>query len=308
MKIDDIVIVMSRKRYMMDMGAGNLARRFKCNREDIYKAKAIIRGQKIVEAKRAPKILLLDIETAPLKAFVWRLWKQDIYIDQIISEWFMISWAAKWLYSDKIMGEVLTPEEIKREDDKSIVTSLWYLLDEADIVIAHNGDSFDVPKLKTRFLFHELPPPSFYQTIDTKKVAYKEFGFSSNKLDFIARFLGIGEKMDTNMDLWVKCLEGDGESLWYMLHYNKHDVEILEQVYLKLRPYIKNHPNYNLYIDSEERVCPTCGGTHLTHVGYYYYTPTGKYKDFRCEDCGALARERKTVLENKKNILVSNGR
>jgi hypothetical protein len=308
MSLEQIVERMRNHPWYLDSGAGKLARRWKCNREDIYKAKAIVRGNKIIEEKKVPKILLLDIETAPLRAHVWRLWKQDIYIDQIISEWFMISWSAKWLYDDKIMSDVLTPEEILKEKDKRIVTSIWYLLNQADIVITHNGVRFDIPKIQTRFLYHGLPPASFYQQIDTFQVAKKEFGFSSNKMDFIARFLGLDVKIKTDFTLWVECLEGDQEALDYMVKYNEHDVEILEEVYLKLRPYIKNHPNYNLYIDSETPVCPHCGGSHLSHVGYYYYTPTGKYKDYRCDDCGALSRERKTILQNRKNILISNGR
>jgi DNA polymerase III epsilon subunit-like protein len=185
---------------------------------------------------------------------------------------------------------------------------MWHLLDQADIVIAHNGDNFDMPNLNTRFLFHGFPPPSYYKTIDTFKVAKAQFGFTHNNLDGIAKFLGIPGKSKTDFQLWKACMFGDEEALAYMLEYNKQDVIVEEAVYLKLRPYIRNHPNYNLYIDSENPVCPTCGGTHLTHVGYYYYTPTGKYKDYRCDTCGALSRERKSVLENKKTILVSNGR
>jgi hypothetical protein len=176
------------------------------------------------------------------------------------------------------------------------------------VIIAHNGKSFDVPRIKARFLVHGLPPTTYYQQIDTKEVAAKEFGFSSNKLDALAKVFGIECKLDTDFSLWSSCMEGNEDSLKYMEDYNRHDVVILEEVYLNMSPYIKSHPNYNLFIDSEEPVCPHCGGKDLVFVGYYYFTQTGKYKNYRCQSCGALARERKSVLENRKKILISNGK
>ena len=109
-----------------------------------------------------PNILILDVETAPLRGFIWQLWKQNVNIDQIISEWFMLTWSAKWLHNPNIMSAKLTPEEALEENDKRIITELWNVLNDADIVIAHNGDQFDIPKIKTRFLLHGLPPTTFY--------------------------------------------------------------------------------------------------------------------------------------------------
>jgi len=220
----------------------------------------------------------------------------------------MLTWSAKWLFAEDTMSNRLTPREAVLEDDQRIVENLWRVLNEADIVIAHNGEKFDIPKIKARFLIHGLPPTTFYQQIDTKKVALKEFGFSSNKLEALARTFGIEGKDETDFNLWVACLQGNEEALKYMETYNRKDVEVLEAVYLVMRPYIKGHPNYNLYVDSETPVCPHCGGSHLAFAGYYYFTPTGKYKNFRCGDCGALSRERHSVYKNSKTILVSNGK
>ena len=303
------------KPYIKEMGANKIAAWLHVSAEEVREAKKILHKEefKIVpinktEAHSKPNILLLDIETAPVKAYVWRLWKQNINIDQIISDWFMLTWAAKWLLEEDIMSQRLYPEEVLREDDSRIVETLWHLLNKADIVIAHNGKQFDIPKIKSRFLVHGFPPTTFYQQIDTKEVAAREFGFSSNKLDALARTFGLDRKIDTDFDLWVNCLKGDPEALLYMEKYNRNDVTVLEEIYLILRPYIKNHPNYNLFIDSEKPVCPTCGHEHLTFAGYYYFTPTGKYKNYRCDKCGALARDRKSVFGNSKTILVSNGK
>lgn len=306
------------KPYMLEMGANKLAFWLKTTPEIIREAKKIIRKEQlntiVPETKTltssVPRILILDIETAPIKAYVWRLWKENIFLDQIISDWFMLTWSAKWLLNNDVMSNRLTSSEALLEDDSRIVTNLWKVLNEADIVIAHNGEKFDIPRIKARFLVHGLPPTTFYQQIDTKKVAKREFGFSSNKLEALARTFGIDGKSDTDFNLWAACLDGNDQALKYMEEYNRHDVEILEEVYLIMRPYIKGHPNYNLFVDSDTPVCPHCGAdhTHLLFAGYYYFTPTGKYKNYRCDACGALSRERKSVYKNSKNILVSNGK
>src|SRR5690554_3159719 len=133
------------------MGFKKVAKQYKTSVEELKLAKKIyykLRDNADIEDnvnffKDFPKILIFDIETAPMKAFVWRRWKQNIYLDQTISEWFMISWAAKWLYDPHVMSGILTPEEIKKEDDTRIVRSIWQLIDEADIIIGHNCKKFD---------------------------------------------------------------------------------------------------------------------------------------------------------------------
>jgi hypothetical protein len=314
--IQKVIDKINKKPYILNMGCNKVASWLKVTPDAVREAKKILHKEGMMcetpwhklDPHSAPKILLLDIETAPLKAFVWRLWRQNVYFDQLISDWFMLSWSAKWLLEPEILSQRLSGKEARTEDDKRIVETLWHLLNQADIVIGHNCEQFDVPKIKARFLYHDLPPTTFYQQVDTKKVASREFGFSSNSLNSIARLFGIEQKIETDFTLWVHCLEGSEEHLKLMEEYNRHDVKILEEVYIKLRPYIKGHPNYNLFIDSESPVCPHCGGKDLKFIGYYYFTQTGKYRNYRCTSCGALARERKSVYSNSKSILVSNGR
>lgn len=242
---------------------------------------------------RLPKVLVFDIETSPLKAFVFQksVWKANITDDQVISEWFALCWSAKWLFDDEIMSDRLTGKEALNEDDKRITKSLWKLLDECDIAIAHNGDSFDIPNMNTRFILNNLMPTSPYQTIDTKLVAKKQFGFTHNSLDALSKLFGLGEKKQTDFDLWVKCVDGDEKALEYMQEYNKEDVRLLEEVYLKLRPWIKSHPNLGLFVESDGVVCPNCGSEDVNWTGKFYYTQTGKYETFRCS-CGAFGRSR----------------
>ncbi len=294
------------KPYAIKMGAGILARRNKCSKQDIYKAKEFIRHAAIVDKPKA-KILLLDIETAPVKAYVWRMWKENIRPDQVISDWFMLTWSAKWLGDEEVMSDRLTSDEAISENDERIIYSLWQLLNEAQIVIAHNGRRFDIPKIQSRFIFHGFPPTTPYKQIDTLEIAKRQFGFSSNKLDALASFFGFANKLETNFKLWKDCLEGDNNALIKMELYNRHDVVILENVYLKLRPYIHNHPNIALFED-KVGVCPYCGSNEINEIdSKYHFNSTTVNALFRCSSCGAVSRKAKNEYpkEFKNNLIRS---
>jgi hypothetical protein len=313
-EIDRVVGEFLNRRYLLDMGRNKLARYLKTEVENILIAKKIVKKTinygyiNPVNEPRLPKILIIDIETAPLRAYIWSRWKQNIYLDQTLSEWFMLTWSAKWLFSPDVMSDRLNAEEVFCENDGRIVTSLWHLLNEADILVAHNGDAFDVPKINSRLILNGLPPATPYQTIDTKKISAKQFGFSSNKLDALAGYFGFKVKLDTDFKLWSECMKGNEQSLAYMEEYNRHDVELLEEVYLKLRPWMNAHPNVALYVESDKPLCTHCGSDHLTYVANYY-TQTGKFETYRCE-CGALNRMRKSVVSKdvSKSLMISTAR
>lgn len=304
MTLDEIVLKMSEKRYLTNMGAGKLSRWFKCSKEDVKEAKRIVKYSEIKHTKK-PRLLFLDVETAPTKAWCFGLWDQNISIDAIASNWFILAWSAKYADTDGVMSQVLSKEEVLQEDDNRIVTTLWMLLNQVDVVCGHNIEKFDVPKIRTRFLINGLPPTKPFLFIDTLKIARKEFGFSSNKLDYIADILGVDRKMKTGMDLWVKCMSGDEESLKYMEEYNRKDVLISEEVYYKMRPFIKTHPNFNLWSESNDPVCPHCGSKNMIEETGGYYTQTAQYELHKCLDCGTISRGRKTVVPKEKTMFVS---
>ena len=253
-----------------------------------------------------PQILLLDIETLPMEVYVWGL-KYNDYIspDNIIKDWSLACWSAKWLFDPAIESHSVTPEEAINRNDDSIVVRIWELLDRADIVITQNGKKFDLPKLNARFLKAGLPPPMYYQVIDTKEVLQKTFGLSSNKLDYATQFLGIDGKDDMEFQDWINCLQGGKagqKALTKMRMYNEKDVLIMEELYVRIRPWIKGHPNLNLYSIGKTNVCPNCGDIHLIWSGTYK-TGAGLYRAFRCSRCGAIGRSTKKQFQVKGSLV-----
>ena len=235
---------------------------------------------------KEPRILLYDIETAPNLAYVWGKWEQDVIAFK--EEWYMITFSWKWLGEKDT--HVLSLPSFKRyskdkTDDKNLIVALWELFDEADIVIAHNGNSFDQKKTNARFIYHGLPPPSPYKQIDTKLIAKRYFNFNSNSLNDLGQYLKLGEKLKTGgFDLWLGCLSGDKKSWKTMCDYNKQDVILLEKVYLKLRGWDQQHPNVNL-ISGDKTNCPSCGSDHYKKRGLNY-TKVHTYQGYQCLDCG----------------------
>jgi DNA polymerase elongation subunit (family B) len=248
------------------------------------------------------KILVLDIETAPLKVWAWNVWNQNIAPVQIASDWFCLTWAAKWLFEDKVFSGSVTAKEVKREDDSRIMRSLWMMLNEADIVIAHNGEKFDIPRINTRFLVHGFEPPLPYQQIDTLKHIRRQFGFVHNKLDYVNQVLKLARKQEnTGMELWKRCMAGEQAALDEMLSYNIQDVRILEDTYLRIRPWIKPHPSISLFLlDEQQHRCPSCGSIDLTEQGKHYHTTANTYVLLRCGNCGANSRKRLSSLTIKQ--------
>jgi len=288
----------------------DIARKLGCSRRSVrrYAGKWSNRIQsKESKAESIAKILIMDIETSPILTYTWSLWPKYIHHDHIIKDWGMLSWAAKWLFSDTIMSQVVNPWEAKNHSEVTIIKEIWNLLDKADIVIAHNGAKFDVKKLNAKFLSYGFPPPMPYRVIDTKVVASRLFAFSSNSLDFLTKqLIGEGKTETGGFQLWVQCMEGKQNALNKMVEYNRNDVVILEELYVLLRPWINSHPNIGLYIDTTETTCTNCGNQRLSWGGYYY-TPAGRYRAFRCNSCGAVGRSRFSSLskEDRKKLVVS---
>lgn len=257
------------------------------------------------------KMLFFDIECTFSRGAIWQLHREIHSYKNIEKPWYILSWAAKWAHQKRIYSSGLPKfeKEWKKdpENDKFILQELRDMLHEADVAVAHNGKRFDVKKINTRFLIHDIPPPSPYKIIDTLTMARSNFSFPSNKMDDIAEYLGIKErkKQHSGLDMWWNCLAGQKKAWKNMVSYNRQDVRVLEEIYYKMREYTKTHPNAGNYIEdeSETPVCHLCGGNNLVKDGFAY-TNLGKYQRYRCKACGRWGRGRKNFNSpNKKSNL-----
>ena len=251
------------------------------------------------------RILLWDCETAPMLGYLWGLFKQNVGINQLEDHSYMLSWSAKWLGSDDVVGLSLANTKgyvAGSEDDSELIKPLKDLINSADIVVAHNQNGFDKKVFNTRLLVNGMTPPKPYKSVDTLQIAKKHFKFSSNKLDGIAMQLGLIQKIDTGgFKLWRGCTYGDEQSFKDMLEYNMQDVEVLEQVYLKLRAWDDRHPNVSHY--TKQKGCPVCGSIHLFEYGYHE-TGVSRYPAYQCDDCGHVSRSRKKLDRTSEVINV----
>lgn len=254
--------------------------------------------------KAGAKVLLLDVETSPLKSYTWGLWQQNVGLNQIDSEWFILSAAAKWLGSseDEVFYKDLRGV-VHQENDRVILDMLWKLLNEADVIITQNGKKFDSKKINARFIMNGYQPPSPYKHIDTLQIAKAVFGFTSNKLEWMTDKLCVKYKKQKHnkfngFELWKEMLNDNIEAWDECEVYNKYDVLSLEELYVKLAPWDKTHPNFNLFHEHNEHVC-RCGSSAVVEDGFAY-TAKSKFQQYRCLDCGATTRSSKNLFSKEK--------
>jgi hypothetical protein len=237
------------------------------------------------------KILIFDLETSLLEVLVWSLRQKYIAPDMIVKDWEIISWAAKWLNDppSKMMFA-----DTRRQSEKQILKRLHALIDEADAVIAHNGDRFDFVKANTRFKANGMKPPSPAKRIDTCKMYQKTFGETSNSLAYLSekynkKFKKLKHAKYPGNELWKECRLGNQDAWREMEKYNKHDVLALEELYLGVAPW-DDRP---LFIHEDDVRCK-CGSDDF-HKRGFYYTNLRKYQRYQCQDCGYWWRDTRAL-------------
>ena len=223
------------------------------------------------------KVLILDIETRPTTAYVWRTFKENISPDQVIEPGYMICWAAK--FEGKNFVHFGSEWENGRD---GMAAMLHDLMSQADAVVTYNGDKFDLPKIQGEFLLQGLPPTPPIPSIDVLKTVRK-FGFLMNRLAFIGPFLGLGSKVKhEGFNLWKAVMAGDTRAQGRMKRYNIQDVNLLEKLYKRIKPYIKNHP----HLGDDARECGACGSDKVQSRGYRR-TKYFKIQRLQCQGCGS---------------------
>lgn len=228
------------------------------------------------------KTLIIDLETTPnIGASFGGRW--EVNIVWFLKETELLSFSWKWHGEKNTYVKSLRNYKNRKKSQLLLVKDLHKIMSEADIIVAHNGKSFDFKMANRFFLKEGLKPIQDYKQVDTKLMCKSVFKFTSNKLDDVANYLGLGRKLNTGgFELWKGCLEWDKKSFDLMEKYNKQDVILLEKVYDKLLPWCK-HP----IVYTEKNGCRICGGNHMEQRGWSYLDGgKSKKKKMVCLDCG----------------------
>lgn len=240
------------------------------------------------------RILLLDIETSPYTAYIWQLNQRWINPDNIIDSARILCWSAKWLGEDEVFFD-----SERNNLPEHYLSNIHKLMCEADAVVHYNGTKFDIPILNREFLLWGMKPPAPSKQVDLFKVVKQRFKFPSSSLNYISKALKIGKKTPhKGFSLWTDCMKGDDTAWKHMEEYNKNDVILLEQVYYKLLPWIRVHPNRSL--ESSVLSCPNCGSESFQRRGFHR-TATCTYQRYRCSNCGNWFRGGKSQAPTPEN-------
>ena len=247
------------------------------------------------------KILLLDIENMAHLIWAWKIWETDAI--EVERPGHLLSMAYKWLGEKKtycIAQCDYKGYKPMSDDDEKLCQDIWKLLDEAEVIIGHNAQGFDIKKINYRLMLHKMTPPSPYKVIDTLTTLKRVAQAPSHKLDAIGKDMKIGRKLDhEGWSLWKKCYHGDRDAWAKMKKYNIQDVDLLEKWYLQLRPWINNHPNMNLIIGGIYN-CPKCNSEHTIKKGVRF-TSIRTYQKWHCLNCGAWSQGE--LLKQEKIVL-----
>ncbi len=229
-----------------------------------------------------PKVLVWDIETSFMMYTGFTLWPDAINHKNIIEDWHIICASWMWLDGKRVYSAKVDPED--PHNDRAVVEKLHEVINEADAVVHHNGDKFDIKKLVWRVMMHDLPPLNPVLQDDTLKMLQQVASPSSKRLDFLGKEFGMGGKHETPPGLWMRCLAGEKKAIDEMVAYNRRDVQLLKDVYLKLRPHCKSKINMNVF-KGTDCLCPQCGSPDTMRNGKRP-TLAGVMQKWQCKDCG----------------------
>ena len=227
--------------------------------------------------------LYFDIETSPNIGLFWQAgYKQKIDYSNIIKERAIICICYKW--EDE--KEVYEVHWDKKQDDKKLLIEFIKIANQADELVGHNGDNFDLKWIRTRCLFHGIEMFPNYTTIDTLKISRSKFRFNSNRLNYIAQYLGIGQKIKTEFNLWKDIvLNKDAQAMDKMVKYCKKDVILLEKVHKHLNKHVYNKTHYGVAFGQDRGTCPECGSDELV-INKRKTTASGLKKIlYQCKEC-----------------------
>lgn len=229
------------------------------------------------------KRLFWDIETSQYEVRSFRIgYKLNLGYQNItkLAKIICVSWG--WEGEDKI-------HNLRWDEgmcDKKMIGELVKVLNEADEIVAHNGDRFDIKWVRTRASYHRIPMRPKYRSFDTLKKAKAHFNFPNNRLDTIAKFYGVGAKVQHDgIKMWDAVQDGDKHYLNEMVKYCDGDIVVLQDVYYAMQSYITHNTHVGTHNGGLKHSCPNCGSED-TKLLKNNFTALGTIKrQMECNDC-----------------------
>lgn len=250
-----------------------------------------------------PKLLTYDIETSPIVAYIWSLYQQGVSLDNVVQDWNILCYAAKWYHEDDVIYDEVDWKNERYHDDKHLAEGLWKLFDEADFLVGQNSKKFDTKKVQARMILNGIQhPPSTFRQIDILDIAKEKFAFTSRKLAYMtenlcSKYKKLAHEEFPGMALWVECLKGNPRAWEVMKEYNCHDILSTEEVFTIFIPWYNKLPNFDLYHDQ------VFDNKDWVEDGYHY-TNLGKYQRYRNVLTGQQRRGRINLLSQEKRASI----
>jgi hypothetical protein len=250
---------------------------------------------------RKPKILSFDLEVSPALGWFYPP-TYETNILKLVDRQYLMSFAWQWLGDKRIKSLCMPDVDDHYGQDMNLVAELHKVMSEADILLGQNSDNFDVKMANYFFIKNDLEPIPPSKCIDTKKIAKRYFRFVNNKLDNLGEELGVGGKTKiTQGDIWHDCFVLNDLKAWKLMKkYNENDVRITTEIYLKMRGFMRSHPNL-ARLTGEFDSCPFCGGFNY-RVRAYRTTNIGRYHQYSCNDCQGFFSDRQAISEKDGDI------
>jgi len=240
------------------------------------------------------RVLVLDIETSPLLVYVWNLKEQFVGLNQMVQDWHIMAWSAKWLGEPASKVQYHDQRNLKVGNDLPILKPLWRLLNKADIVLTQNGKAFDAKKINARFMLHGMKPPRPYTHLDTYLIAKKAASFTSHSLEYLSdRFCTKYKKLTHSkfpgLSLWRECLKGNRAAWNEMREYNIHDVLATEEFYERIKAWAPDSAPKPFPRAKGSTSCETCGDDGRMIRRGVAIKRAARYQRWQCQTCGKWA-------------------
>lgn len=246
-----------------------------------------------------PRVLIFDIETSPILVWTFYIGSKVSISHLNIKEGQKIDIICicyKWAGEKKIHT---LDWGLNKQNSADMIEKFSKIIDQADVVISQNGDSFDLKHINTQRLLHNQDPILWPTSEDTLKMFRKYFKFLSNKQDYVASLLtGVGKDRMVLQD-WIDVVQHkNSKAMKKMVRYCCSDVLGLSRVWNRIKKHCKPKAHRGLIMGEKVSSCENCGSTNVHKYGTRpVVLLRGLYQKYKCQACGHAWRGSKKLAE-----------